>query len=74
MLLTTVETLVRSEGGIGVLLANQSKHLELALIAALQLVIFATGMLQDYALGAFKRLVCPYSVLKVEEASHEPGL
>lgn len=74
MLLTTVETLVRSEGGIGVLLANQSKHLELAQIAALQLVIFATGMLQDYALGGFKRLVCPYSVLKVEESSHEFGV
>jgi NitT/TauT family transport system permease protein len=73
MLLTTVETLVRSEGGIGVLLANQSKHLEFADIAALQLVIFALGLAQDFLLGAFKRLVCPYAVLKVEH-DHGPDL
>jgi len=70
MLLTTVETLVRSEGGVGVLFANQSKHLELSQIAALQLVIFAIGVLQDYALGAFKRLVCPYAALKLEDERH----
>jgi NitT/TauT family transport system permease protein len=67
MLLTTVETLVRSEGGVGVLLANQSKHLQLASVAALQLVIFAIGLLQDYALGGLKRLVCPYAALKSED-------
>jgi len=67
MLLTTVEALVRSEGGVGVLLANQSKHLQLASIFALQLVIFAIGMLQDYALGALKNLVCPYAALKLED-------
>lgn len=66
MLLTSVETLVRSEGGIGVLLANQSKHFELASIAALQLVIFTVGLLQDYALGGLKRLACPYAALKLE--------
>jgi NitT/TauT family transport system permease protein len=72
MLLTTVETLVRSEGGVGVLLANQSKHLQLASVAALQLVIFAVGMLQDYALGALKSLVCPYAALKVEDQHDLP--
>jgi len=66
MLLAMVETLVRSEGGIGVLLANQSKHLELAQTLALQLVIFTLGMLQDYLLGAFKNLACPHAVLKLE--------
>jgi len=72
MLLTTVETLVRSEGGVGVLFANQSKHLALAETLALQLVIFALGMLQDYLLGAFKNLVCPHAVLKLEhEHDHD---
>jgi NitT/TauT family transport system permease protein len=70
MLLTSVETLVRSEGGIGVLLANQSKHLHLASVAALQLVIFGVGVLQDHALGAFKALVCPHASLKLED-QHE---
>jgi NitT/TauT family transport system permease protein len=67
MLLTSVETLVRNEGGVGVLLANQSKHLQLASVAALQLVIFGVGMLQDYTLGAFKGLVCPHAHLKLED-------
>lgn len=74
MLLTMVETLVRSEGGIGVLLANQSKHLQLASIAALQLVIFALGFLQDLALAGLKRLLCPWSFLKVEEVHHDRQL
>lgn len=70
MLLTSVETLVRSEGGIGVLLANQSKHLELDGVVAVQLVIFAVGMLQDQALSGLKRLACPYAALKVEDEVH----
>ena len=74
MLLTMVETLVRTEGGIGVLLANQSKHLQLANVAALQLLIFALGLCQDLALFGLKRLLCPWSFLKVEEACHDRQL
>jgi NitT/TauT family transport system permease protein len=66
MLLTGVETLVRSEGGIGVLLANGSKHFQLANVAAIQIVIFAIALLQDYALAGLKRLACPYASLKSE--------
>jgi len=74
MLLTLVETLVRTEGGIGVLLANQSKHLELASIAALQGVIFAFGLVQDLALAGLKRFLCPWVFLKLEEDHHGPSL
>jgi len=70
MLLTMVEALVRSDGGIGVLLANQSKHLDLASIAALQTVIFGVGLLQDLALASLKRVLCPWALLKVEDQSH----
>lgn len=70
MLLTMVEALVRSEGGIGVLLANQGKHLDLASIAALQGVIFGVGLLQDLALAGLKRLLCPWAFLRVEDESH----
>lgn len=70
MLLTMVETLARSEGGIGVLFANQSKHLDLAGIAALQATIFGLGLCQDFALGGLKRLLCPWALLKVED-DHE---
>lgn len=71
MLLTMVEALVRSEGGIGVLLANQSKHLDLASIAALQGVIFGVGLVQDLALAGLKRVLCPWAFLKVEDESHD---
>lgn len=71
MLLTMVETLVRSEGGIGVLLANQSKHLDLASIAALQATIFGLGLVQDFALGGLKRLLVPWALLKVEDERHD---
>jgi len=71
MLLTMVEALVRSDGGIGVLLANQSKHLDLASIAALQGVIFGVGSLQDFALATLQRVLCPWAALKVEDESHD---
>jgi len=71
MLLTMVEALVRTDGGIGVLLANQSKHLDLASIAALQGVIFGVGLLQDLALATLKRVLCPWAFLKVEDESHD---
>jgi len=71
MLLTMVETLARTDGGIGVLLANQSKHLDLSSIAALQLTIFGLGLCQDLALGGLKRLLCPWALLKVEDEDHD---
>jgi NitT/TauT family transport system permease protein len=68
MLLTMVETLVRSEGGIGVVLANQTKHMDLAGVAAIQAIVFAIGIVQDALIGAFKNLVCPYAALKTERS------
>jgi NitT/TauT family transport system permease protein len=69
MLLTFVETVVRSEGGVGVLLANQSKHMDLASVAALQIVIFAIGVCQDYALTIFKNLLCPHARFKITRSN-----
>lgn len=66
MMLTTVEALVRTEGGIGTLLLNEDKHLKLDPIFALQLVILAVGLGFDAALAWFKRVVCPYAFLKLE--------
>lgn len=59
-LLSMVEGLVRSEGGIGSLLLNQSKHLHLSGIFAIQLVILFYGIIQDYLLGALRLWLCPY--------------
>ena len=61
-LLSMVEGLVRSEGGIGALLLNQSKHLHLSSIFAIQLTILVYGILQDYFLRYLRTLACPYVV------------
>ncbi len=66
MMLTMVEGIVRSEGGIGTMLLNANKHFILAEVFAIQLVILLTGLVQDYAIGATRRFFCPYADLVLE--------
>ncbi len=60
-LLTMVEGLTRSQGGIGALLLNQNRYFQLSGVFAIQLTILAYGLLQDVLLGALKNTLCPYS-------------
>lgn len=64
MLLTMVEGLVRSEGGIGVELLEANKYLHLDDIFAIQLLILTIGILLDYGITALKHLICPYTNLQ----------
>jgi NitT/TauT family transport system permease protein len=66
MMLTMVESISRSEGGVGAMLLNQNKHFHLAEVFAIQILILILGMTQDYGIGVFKRIVCPYSALTLE--------
>jgi NitT/TauT family transport system permease protein len=66
MMLTMVEGISRAEGGIGAMLLNQNKHFHLAEVFAIQIVILSVGLAQDYAIGFFKRIVCPYAELTLE--------
>jgi NitT/TauT family transport system permease protein len=66
MMLTMVEGIVRSGGGVGAMLLAEQKHFKLAELFAIQLLILIVGMLQDYALGALRRFVCPYADLTLE--------
>lgn len=66
MMLTMVEGLVRSGGGVGKLLLDENKHLNLGAVFAIQIVIITVGMIQDYGLGGLKNLVCPYAHLTLE--------
>lgn len=66
MMLTMVEGIVRSEGGVGALLLNEQKHMMMSEIFAIQLVILIIGLCQDYFIGLLRRLICPYSVLTLE--------
>lgn len=66
MMLTMVEGLVRSEGGIGTLLLNQLKHFRLAEVAAIIIVLFAVGFVQDLLIQAHRHFLFPYADLEKE--------
>jgi len=61
MMLASVESLSRSEGGIGLLLVSLGKAYNIPAIFAVQLMIFAVGIGQDYLIKAIKLMVCPYA-------------
>lgn len=62
-LLSMVEGLVRSEGGIGALLLNQNKYFNLSAVFAIQLTILAYGILQDIGLSYLRGVLCPWTKL-----------
>lgn len=66
LMLPLVEGLVRSGGGIGVVLVTQNKQFHLADIFAIQLSILGLGVFQDFGIGWIKRTVCPYASLLLE--------
>ena len=66
MMLTMVEGIVRSEGGVGTVLLDQNHHFRLAAVFAIQLTILMLGLLQDYGIGLMKNMFCPYAALTLE--------
>ena len=62
-LLSMVEGLVRSEGGIGTLLLNQNKYFNLSAVFAIQLTILAYGIVQDFGLIYLRSVLCPWTRL-----------
>ena len=67
MMLTTVEGVFRSEGGVGAMMVNRSKYINLLPeVFAIQIVILAFGLFQDYIIGVLRRLACPYADISLE--------
>lgn len=66
VMLTMVEGLVRSEGGLGTMLLNENKVFALDAVFALQTTILVIGLLQDFALGVIRNALCPYANIQVE--------
>ena len=66
MMLTMVEGISRSEGGIGTMLLNQNKHFHLDAVFAIQLVILVMGIFLDWLIGKLKIIFCPYANLALE--------
>lgn len=66
MMLTMIEGMSRSEGGVGAVLLNQNKHFHLSSVMAIQVLILVVGLGQDYTIGVLKNVFCPYSALNTE--------
>jgi NitT/TauT family transport system permease protein len=66
MMLTMVEGIVRSEGGIGVMLLNERKQMVLESVFAIQIVVLVVGLFQDYFIGLVRRVLCPYADITLE--------
>lgn len=61
MMITMVEGLERSGGGIGVLLLTKERTLGLDYIIALQIIVLITGILMDWLINYVTDQVCPYA-------------
>lgn len=67
MMLPFAESLVWSQGGIGVMLLDSTKHFRLESILAIQITITLCGLLQDAFFGICKKIVCPAAELRSKE-------
>jgi NitT/TauT family transport system permease protein len=65
-MITMVEGIARSDGGVGALLLNQNKHFRLAEVYAVLSVILAVGLAIDFSMGALVRVVCPHVRFELE--------
>lgn len=67
LMLTMVEGIARSEGGVGAVLLNQSKHFHMDAVMGIQIVILLIGLGQDYLIGLAKNMFCPYAELTTKK-------
>lgn len=64
VMLTMVEGLSRSEGGLGALMLNENKHFKLDAVFAIQFTILLLGALQDVGIKFMTNKICPYECLE----------
>jgi NitT/TauT family transport system permease protein len=65
-LLTLVEGIVRSGGGVGTALLAQQKYFHLPELFAIQLLVLLLGLFLDYVIGLLRSVACPYADLTLE--------
>jgi len=61
LMITLIEGLNMSEGGIGALLIKYNKYNDLTNVLALQLVIFLVGLGFDFLMGKMRKWLFPYT-------------
>ena len=67
LMITMVEGLSMSEGGVGTMLIKFNKYNDISYVLAIQLVIFMIGLLFDLILGNLKYWLFPYSKLQIQQ-------
>lgn len=70
-MITMVEGVSRSDGGIGAMMLNQHKHMRLAHVYAILLVVLGVGLAIDYAMGALGAALCPWTRREPARAREE---
>jgi ABC-type nitrate/sulfonate/bicarbonate transport system permease component len=65
MMITMVEGLSMSEGGLGTMLIKSSKYINMANVFAVLLIIFMIGVLFDYLLGKMRHWLFPYTKINI---------
>jgi len=64
MMITMVEGLSMSEGGLGTMLIKSNKYIDLGTVFGILVIIFCTGLLFDYLLGQARNWLFPYTNLQ----------
>jgi NitT/TauT family transport system permease protein len=67
-MITMVEGIARSDGGVGAMILAENKHFRLAEVYAVLLVILAVGLLIDAGMAALIRALCPHVRLERRES------
>ena len=60
-MITMVEGIARSDGGVGALLLAENKHFRLAEVYAVLVVVLLVGLLIDVLMGLWGRFACPHA-------------
>jgi len=67
MMITMVEGLSMSEGGLGTMLIKSNKYIDLGTVFAILVIIFITGIFFDFILGQLRFWLFPYTKLQIRK-------
>ncbi len=68
LMITSVEGLSMSEGGLGVMLIKANKYVQLEKVFGTLVIIFVLGVLFDYILGKMRHWLFPYTQLQTRHS------
>ena len=67
MMITMVEGLSMSEGGLGTMLIKSNKYIDLSTVFGILVIIFGLGILFDYLLKNMRYWLFPYAKLQIRK-------